>query len=106
MGAGDNQMTSPESSAQKGDKQRWEEIGVTFAATRDAAWHNFPDVSSPKKFHIMVNCCMPKCGANMILCSDYARRADNIPEISRCKRCRVWPDYRDPKTNDTIRWTT
>jgi hypothetical protein len=66
------------------------------AALRDASWYSNPDVTSPKKYHIVNNVeGHPNCGLQAILSEESVIDAGDVPENSRCMRngCRQhWPE--------------
>lgn len=62
------------------------------AAYRDASWFNNPDVTTPKRAHVLRAEGTAACGLVAFMCD--AHPAESIPEGQRCRRlgCRGrWP---------------
>lgn len=66
------------------------------ASTRDASWYSRPNVSYPKKYHVVgpdgIDG-MSACGRSL-LSYDHEMEAEAVPDHSRCKRkgCKEkWP---------------
>lgn len=62
---------------------------MTAVYTRDASWHNRPDVRTPKKYHreSAAYDLMPACGNTSILAEESRREADEVTPTSLCRRC-------------------
>ena len=62
---------------------------MTAVYTRDASWHNRPDVRTPKKYHreSAIEDLLPACGNTSVLNEDSRRdHADVLPSLL-CGRC-------------------
>ena len=67
------------------------------AYLRDASWIDQPSTSGSKQYHLesLKRQGLTACGVGVILDDLQVRRADEVPEWSRCRRngCRQrWPD--------------
>lgn len=78
---------------------------VVWAATRDASWHNHPDTTSPKRFHVDTGDGTPVCDpAGMFLVDDQAVDATTVPDFQRCRRaaCRKRFDAADAASDGGV----
>lgn len=71
------------------------------AATRDASWLNCPNVSSPKKIHIVGADGFSMCG-RIFLDDTNEMNLEFVPPVCMCGRQACWKFFKDVKTA----WTT
>lgn len=78
-------------------------LTITMAARRDASFYNRPETRTPKKWHILADGGGSRCGRCPILDDKNPVRAQTVPLISRCKKCKYWPDFN--ATPEVIHWS-
>lgn len=60
---------------------------MTAVYTRDASWHDRPDVRTPKKYHRATSELMPACGNASMLAADTEREHSDVVPGLLCGRC-------------------